>query len=157
MERSDSWVCTPSILRLRRPMLSCWRWRIQRLRMAVPSGVAGVEHVGDEGQSVHVALAHDVEVFVCQLHALLLCAQLCVGLLQVDVSFVYGVFQLFLGQAPLFFLLLYADVGLSQLAFSFEQGVDVVGDAYAHKPVGEVVVEGRHFDEDGAVELVGGR
>ena len=129
---------------------------IGQLQFHVQLRIAGIQHIRNQCESVDISLPDNVKVFVSQLYTFFLCAQTDLRLIQIDVGFIDGVAGFFYGQ----FASLFHFQGRQPFLFKFlsvlEQRIQIVGNANSRIPVAEVVVQGRHFDQDRSVEIIGG-
>lgn len=55
---------------------------VGQLQLHVELRIAGIEHIGNQGQTVHITLANNIEVFMRQLDTFTLCPQSNIGSLR---------------------------------------------------------------------------
>ena len=113
---------------------------VGQLQLHVELRIAGIEHIGNQGQTVHITLANNIEVFMRQLDTFTLCPQSNIGFIEINIGRMDRIFSLLERQIARLLHLLRCKPGLTQLLPGTEQRVDIVGDAYPGIPIGKVFI-----------------
>lgn len=59
---------------------------VGQLQLHVELRIAGIEHIGNQGQTVYITLADNIEVFMRQLNTFTLCPQSNIGFIEIDIG-----------------------------------------------------------------------
>ncbi len=67
---------------------------VGQLQLHVELRIAGIEHIGNQGQTVHITLANNIEVFMRQLDTFTLCPQSNIGFIEINIGRMHQIFSL---------------------------------------------------------------
>lgn len=113
---------------------------VGQLQLHVELRIAGIEHIGNQGQTVHITLADNIEVFMRQLDTFTLRPQPDIGFIEINIGRMHRIFSLLKRQIARLLHLLRCKTSLSQLLPCTEQRIDIVGYAYPSVPIGKVFI-----------------